>query len=449
MLAGHQRESAALRTCDHHQGPPGRHFRDAHVPLLRQADHGVAIQLELLQGTIEIDDPGHGQVFEGAGCHLCHSARQAGIAALGDDHAVGSQGFSGAHNRSQVVGIGDAVNSHHQGRLTDAPAELQQFIEVQGGRRGRLQHDALVHRTSAELNQACPGDLLDHHTGSLGFPQQLHETGREAQLRSAPDAVDGPIAAQHRLRRVAPPDEIVSEAGIIRPGRSEPMGPGIRGLITALEATTVPLASALEATRSAAVTTIPPAFTAGLWPEATPVRAREASPRAVITAQVVALPMAPLVAAAVVRAATGPFIGAAVLVPTAAAISSETILLAAVPTLRGRAAEAITAIPFTLTTAAIALALAPAPVMGTATSTGREAAVIRLAIAATSGCVGAVPAPGAASGGAAAVTAPTSRGEAIVSAATAGRRSHAEGAASEDVFSASSMANSRLSRSGR
>ena len=147
-------------------------------------------------------------MLKSSGRHLGHRAGEPGTAALGQHHAVGAQGLGAAHDRSQVVGVGEAINGHQQGRFADLTATLDQARQVEGVGCGALQHDALMHGAAGELSQPGPGHLFDQHARRLGFAQQLQEPRGVPQFSGAPDAMDRPAALKGRLGRVAAPDQV-------------------------------------------------------------------------------------------------------------------------------------------------------------------------------------------------------------------------------------------------
>ena len=151
-------------------------------------------------------------MLEGTGSHLGHRTGEAGAAALGQHQAMGAESLGAAHDRAEIVRIGDAVEGHQQRRFAQVAAAIDQGAEVEGVGCSRLQHDALVHGTIGELAEACPGDLLHQNATGLGLAQQLQETRLKAQFRCAPDAMDRPIALQCRLGSMAPPDQIIGRA---------------------------------------------------------------------------------------------------------------------------------------------------------------------------------------------------------------------------------------------
>ena len=114
---GEHRQSFPFRTGHHHQRTVQVRFLQAEVAFTGQTNHPIPLLLEAVEGTVEVHHPGHGQVFQGAGGHLGHRTGQAGVAALGQHQAMGSQGLGTAHDRPQVLGIGQPVHSHQQGRL--------------------------------------------------------------------------------------------------------------------------------------------------------------------------------------------------------------------------------------------------------------------------------------------------------------------------------------------
>ena len=213
MLAGEHRETGPLGAGDDHQRALQIRLRQRHAALAGQADHAVALLLELVEGAVEVDHPGHGQVLQGAGGHLGHRAGEASAAALGQHQAVGAEGLGAAHDGAQVVGIGDAVEGHQQGRFPQLTATVDEAVEVEGVGGGHLQHDALVHGPTGELTQPRPGDLLHQHAAGLGFAQQLQEARLEAHFGGAPDAVNRAIALQGGLGAVATPDQVVGRGG--------------------------------------------------------------------------------------------------------------------------------------------------------------------------------------------------------------------------------------------
>ena len=126
---------------------------------------------------------------------------------------MGPEGFGAAHDRPEVMGVGEAIHCHQQGRFADVAAAANQAIEIEGFGRSRLQGDALVHGATGELAEARPGDFLDQHPGRFGFAQQLQKLGGEAHLGGAPDAMDRPTAFQGGQGRMAAPDHVVSRGG--------------------------------------------------------------------------------------------------------------------------------------------------------------------------------------------------------------------------------------------
>ena len=127
---------------------------------------------------------------------------------------MGTEGLSAAHNRAEVMGVGDTIERHQQRRFADAAAAINEAAQIKGVGGSGLEHDALVHGSISELTEARPGDLLHQHTASFRFTQQLHEAGLEAHLRRAPDAMDRPIALKSGLGGMATPDQIIGWAGI-------------------------------------------------------------------------------------------------------------------------------------------------------------------------------------------------------------------------------------------
>ena len=136
-----------------------------------QAHHPVALLLEGIQGAIQIHHPRHGKVFQGTGRHLGHRAGEAGVAALGQHQTVGPKRLGTAHDRPQIVGIGQAIHRQQQRRLPEAAATVDQGRQVQGFSRRGLQHDPLVDSPTTDLPQPGPGDLLHQHAGGLGLAQ--------------------------------------------------------------------------------------------------------------------------------------------------------------------------------------------------------------------------------------------------------------------------------------
>ena len=214
MLAGEHRKAVALGAGDDHQRAIEIGLLQAHTALRRKAHHPIALLLEAVEGAVEIHHPGHGQMLQGSGGHLGHRAGEPGAAALGQHQTVGAEGLGTAGDRPQVVGIGDAVEGHQQGRLPQIAAALDQAGEVEGVSGGGLEHDALVHGAAGDLAEAGPGDFLHQHPGGLGLPQRLQEGGAEAHLGSAPDAMHGPAALQRRLGGMATPDQVAGDVFI-------------------------------------------------------------------------------------------------------------------------------------------------------------------------------------------------------------------------------------------
>ena len=140
--------------------------------------------------------------------NLGHRAGKSSAAALGQNQAVGTEGFGTAHNRTKILGVSKTVYRHQQGRLANGCAAFHQGLQIKGLRSRCLQGDALVHGTTGELTQARPGDLLNQHARCLGLAQQLQKLGTKPHFWGAPDAVNRSTALQCRLGRVAAPDQI-------------------------------------------------------------------------------------------------------------------------------------------------------------------------------------------------------------------------------------------------
>ena len=121
---------------------------------------------------------------------------------------MGAEGFGAAHDRPQILRIGEAIHGQQQRCLTKGAATLDQAGQVQGVGRRWLQHGPLMHRPAADLAQPGPGDLFHQHPRRLGLPQQLQETGAKAHFWCTPDSMNRPAALQHRLGGVASPDQI-------------------------------------------------------------------------------------------------------------------------------------------------------------------------------------------------------------------------------------------------
>ena len=128
MAAGQHREATALRPRDHHQGTIEIGLGQGDTALLSQAHHPVALLLQGFQGAVEVDHPGDREVFQGAGGHLGHRAGEAGAAALGQHQTMGAEGLGTAHDRPQVVGVGEAIDGHQQGRLANVTATADQAV---------------------------------------------------------------------------------------------------------------------------------------------------------------------------------------------------------------------------------------------------------------------------------------------------------------------------------
>ena len=227
MAPGHQRQALVLGSGDQHHRPTEVDIGEGHIPFSGKAHHPVAGVFELFQGAIEVDHACHRQVFQGSGGHLGGGTGQASTAALGDHHAMGSHGFSGANNRPEVVGVGDTVQGHQQRGFPQIRAALDEAVEIKGFRRRRLQGDALVNGPTCDLSQPGPGHLFHENARGLGIAQELEEFGGTAHLRSAPDAMDGASGLQRGLGGMTPPDQIVrwrggrcSLRGCIRPLRT-------------------------------------------------------------------------------------------------------------------------------------------------------------------------------------------------------------------------------------
>ena len=208
IAAGEHRKAVGFRTRDDHERAVEIRLFHAHGSFTGKTHNPVALPLEGVEGPVQVDHPGHRQVLQSACRHLGHRSGQTSAAALGQHKAMGAKGFGTAHDCPQVVGVGEAINRHQQGGLSDGGTALNQSGQVEGFGCGRLQGDALVHGSAGELAQAGPGDLFDQNARGFRLPDQLQELGAEAHLWRAPDAVDGPAAFQHGLGAVAPPNQI-------------------------------------------------------------------------------------------------------------------------------------------------------------------------------------------------------------------------------------------------
>ena len=124
--AGEQGEALALGAGDHHQGAIQIRFLQAHAALGIQTHHPVTLLPQGLQGTVEIDHPGHGQVFQGPGGHLGHGTRQAGIAPLWEHQSVNAEGFGAPEDGAEVLGIREAIDGDEQGGFPQLPAAIDQ-----------------------------------------------------------------------------------------------------------------------------------------------------------------------------------------------------------------------------------------------------------------------------------------------------------------------------------
>ena len=206
---GEQGEPRALGARDHDEGAIEISLVQAHGSLLGQADHPVALLLEGVEGAVEVDDPGDGEMLQGTGSHLGHGAGEAGGAALGEHQTMGPEGFGTADDGTEVVGIGEAIHGHQQRRLPEIPTAIHQGGQIKGFSRGGLKDDALVNGTTGDLAKAGPGDLLHQHPTRFRLPKQLQELGGKAHLRGAPDPVDRPAALEGGKGRMTPPDQIV------------------------------------------------------------------------------------------------------------------------------------------------------------------------------------------------------------------------------------------------
>ena len=126
IAAGEHRKAIALRTGDDHQGPLQIGLFQADGALAGQAHNAVALLLEGVEGAVEIDNPGHRQVFQGSSRHLGHRAGEPGAAALGQHQTMGAQGLRTAHDGAKVVGIGETIHRHQQGGLAQGCTALNQ-----------------------------------------------------------------------------------------------------------------------------------------------------------------------------------------------------------------------------------------------------------------------------------------------------------------------------------
>ena len=147
-------------------------------------------------------------MLQGASSHLGHGAGEAGVAPLGRHQAMAPEGFRTAGNGPQVMGIGDAINRHQQGRFRALVTAGQQVLQGDAAGGGGLQHDALMHCAATELRQTGPTHLLHHHARGLGLPQHLHESGAEPQFSGTPHAVNGALTMEHSLSGVTAPHQV-------------------------------------------------------------------------------------------------------------------------------------------------------------------------------------------------------------------------------------------------
>ena len=210
MATGEHRQALAFRTRDHHERPLQIDFFKSLITFLRQTDHAIASILEGFQRAIEIHNPRHGQMLQGTGGHFGDGPREPCAASLRQHHAVSSQGFSGTHNRTEIVGIGEAIECQQQRRFIELAAAIDQIRKIQRVCCSGLQSDALMHGTTSHLGKTRPGDLLDKHARGFGVPEQLHEFGSTAHLTGAPDAMDRTTSFQCRLGGMPAPEQIIS-----------------------------------------------------------------------------------------------------------------------------------------------------------------------------------------------------------------------------------------------
>ena len=160
IAAGQHRKSIRLGTRDDHQGAIEISLFQAHGSFAGKTHNPVALPLEGVEGPVQVDHPGHRKMFQGSCRHFGHRSGEPSTPALGQHKTMGAKGFGTAHDRPQVVGVGEPVNSHEHGGLSNGGTALNQGGQVEGFGCCRLQGDALVHGSTGELAQAGPGHLL-------------------------------------------------------------------------------------------------------------------------------------------------------------------------------------------------------------------------------------------------------------------------------------------------
>ena len=138
IAAGQHRKAIGLRTRDDHQRTIEISLFQAHGSFAGKTHNPVALPLKGVKGTVQIDHPGHRQVFQGSGRHFGHRSGQACTPALGQQKTVGAKRFGTADDGPQVVGVGEAINRHEQGGLSDGGTALNQGGQVKGFGCGRL-----------------------------------------------------------------------------------------------------------------------------------------------------------------------------------------------------------------------------------------------------------------------------------------------------------------------
>ena len=210
MATGQHRQPLAFRPRDHNERAFQIDFLKSLIAFLGKADDAIASILEGFQRAIEIDNPRHRQMFQGTGGHFGDGSRKPCAAALRQHHSVGSQGFSGTNDRTEIVGIGEAIKGQQQRRFIELAAAIDQIRKIQRVCCSGLQSDALVDGTTGHLSQTSPGDFLHKNSGGLGIPEKLHEFGSTAHLAGAPDAMDRTTGLQCRLGGVPAPKQIIS-----------------------------------------------------------------------------------------------------------------------------------------------------------------------------------------------------------------------------------------------
>ena len=210
VAPGEHRQPLPLGSRDHHERAFEIDLLKGLITLLGEADHAVTGILESFQGSIQIDNPGHGEMLQGTGSDFGNGSGETCTSTLRQHHTMGTQCFRGSHDRSEIVGIRESIQRQQQWWFVELTAAIDQIGKIQSVGSSGLQRDSLMNRTTGHLSQTSPGDLLHQHSRGLGITEKLHEFWGTPHLGGAPDAMNRAPRLESRLSGMPAPEKIIS-----------------------------------------------------------------------------------------------------------------------------------------------------------------------------------------------------------------------------------------------